>query len=161
MRAIMSLGSNLGDRSANLSAALRGFAREFPIAGVSSVYETAPVGAAASPPYLNLICFLDAVYRPFALLESVRRAETAAGRSRGRRFAPRTLDADIVCVGSLISESSDLILPHPRAHLRAFVLAPWLELDPSARLVRHGPVGRLLAQLGDQRLSLCSAGPAF
>lgn len=134
MTAVLSLGSNLGDRLGHLRA---GLAVLEPYA-VSRVYETAPWGGVEQADFLNVValCAVDAA-------EAWRRAvaaETAAGRSREVRWGPRTLDVDVVWATGV---DPALVLPHPRAAERAFVLVPWLEVDPTAELPGHGPVAAL------------------
>ena len=127
---VLSLGSNLGDRLAHLRL---GLAVLEPIA-VSSVWETAAVGA-PGPDFLNVVALC-----PWDAAECWRRAvaaETAAGRERTVRWGPRTLDVDVIWAPGT---SPDLELPHPRARERAFVLLPWLEVDPDAELPGLGPV---------------------
>lgn len=134
MTAVLSVGSNLGDRLAHLRAAVEVLE---PVA-VSPVYETAPWGGVEQDDFLNVVvvCDCDAA-------EAWRRAvaaETAAGRTRDVRWGPRTLDADVV-----VADGSDpaLVLPHPHAHERAFVLVPWLDVDPDAVLPGYGRVADL------------------
>lgn len=142
MTVVLSLGSNLGDRLAHLSAAV---AALMPYA-VSSVWETAPVGGVEQDDYLNLVVLCD--LRTEAAWDRAVAAETAAARSRLVRWGPRTLDVDVVLGPPPLPEH--LVVPHPRAHERAFVLAPWLELDPDAILPGHGPVSALLERVGTQ-----------
>lgn len=134
MTAVLSLGSNLGDRLAHLRAAVDVLQ---PVA-VSPVYETAPWGGVEQDDFLNVVvlCDCDAAE---AWRRAVR-AETAAGRQRDVRWGPRTLDVDVVVADG---EDPALVLPHPRAHERAFVLVPWLDLDPDAELPGHGRVADL------------------
>lgn len=137
--AVLSIGSNVGDRLAHLQLAVRVLA---PYA-VSSVWETAPVGGVAQDDFLNAValCDLDAG----AAWERAQQAEQAAGRTRTQRWGPRTLDVDLVAATGRVP--AGLFVPHPRAHERAFVLAPWLQLDPAAELPA-GRVADLLADLG-------------
>ena len=140
MTAVLSLGSNLGDRRAHLRAGLAVLA---PIA-VSSVWKTAPVGGVAQDDFLNVVALLEAdATHAWSLAQQ---AEEQAGRVRDVRWGPRTLDVDIVLAPPPVPP--DLVVPHPRAAERAFVLAPWLELDPAAELPGHGPVAALLAAVG-------------
>lgn len=143
---VLSLGSNLGDRLGHLQAGLQVLRERVEVVAVSPVYETDPIGGPAQPDYLNAVVLTGPV-EPAALLAAARAAEAAQGRRRSGRDAPRTLDVDVVCVGALLSGDPELTLPHPRAHLRAFVLAPWLDLDPAAVLPGRGAVAELLAQL--------------
>lgn len=141
MTAVLSLGSNLGDRRAHLAAAL---ALLQPTA-VSPLYETVPVGRVAQGDFLNLVCVvpLDATQA----WERAQQAERAADRRRDVRWGPRTLDVDVVVADDPVP--AGLVLPHPRAHERAFVLSPWLDLDADA-VLPQGRVADLLAGLPDQ-----------
>jgi 2-amino-4-hydroxy-6-hydroxymethyldihydropteridine diphosphokinase len=140
--AVFSIGSNVGDRLANLQLAVDVVARLSTVRAVSSVYETKPVGGPAQPDYLNAVLLADSA-EPTQLLRIVRAAERAAGRTRTVRHGPRTLDVDVIAVDDVRSDDPELELPHPRAHERAFVLLPWVEVDPSAVLPGHGPVAEL------------------
>jgi 2-amino-4-hydroxy-6-hydroxymethyldihydropteridine diphosphokinase len=142
----VSLGSNLGDRAAHLRAALALLAARFAVVGVSPVYETAPVGMVDQPAFLNCVALL-ATGSPEDVLAAAHDAEEMRGRLRSRRWGPRTLDIDVVSVDALTSADPRLTLPHPRAHERAFVLLPWLDVDPDAELVGHGPVRTLVHEL--------------
>jgi 2-amino-4-hydroxy-6-hydroxymethyldihydropteridine diphosphokinase len=144
--AVLSLGSNLGDRAAHLAAARALLGTEFPVVAVSSIYETAPVGVTDQPAYLNQVVVVDSDDAD-ALLAAAHRAEAARGRLRSRRWGPRTLDVDVVSVDACRSDDPHLTLPHPRAHERAFVLVPWLEVDRSAELLGRGSVRALLRDL--------------
>ena len=146
MSAVLSLGSNVGDRAAHLAAARALLAAEFPVVAVSSIYETVPVGVTDQPAFLNQVVVIDSDDAT-ALLAAAHRAEAARGRLRGPRWGPRTLDVDVVSVDAQRSDDPHLTLPHPRAHERAFVLVPWLEVDRTAELVGHGPVRALLRRL--------------
>jgi 2-amino-4-hydroxy-6-hydroxymethyldihydropteridine diphosphokinase len=151
-RAILSLGSNLGDRYAHLLAAVRLLGDSVVL--VSGVYETPPWGDTAQPAYLNaVVLVVDPAAGPRDWLDRARACETAEGRVRDpdRRFGPRTLDVDVIVVWAaddtpVISADPELTLPHPRAHERAFVLKPWLDLQPYAQLPGHGWVTDLLNQ---------------
>lgn len=147
MTAVLSLGSNLGDRAAHLRAGLDLLARRFPLRAVSPVYETAPVGVVDQPPFLNVVALLDSD-DPEALLAAAHDAEEMRGRVRSRRWGPRTLDVDVVSVEGVVSSDPRLILPHPRAHQRGFVLVPWLDVEPDAVLPCFGPVRVLAARAG-------------
>ena len=146
MTAVLSLGSNLGDRAAHLAAAREMLGREFAVSGVSPIYETAPVGVVDQPAFLNQIVILDAD-DPEALLAAAHRTEEARGRVRSRRWGPRTLDVDVVSVDALSADSPRLTLPHPRAHERAFVLLPWMDVDPDAEVPGRGRAVALLRYL--------------
>ena len=149
--AVLSLGSNDGDRLANLQGAINAFADtpDMKIAAVSSVYETTPVGATdGSPLFLNAILLVDTTLSVSVLLDRAMAVEDAYGRERSVPGAPRTLDVDLIVVGDRISDSDELRLPHPRAHERAFVLVPWLEVDAHAQIPGHGKIADLLEGVG-------------
>ena len=147
---VLALGSNLGDRLAHLQAGvdLLTSGPELTAAAVSPVYQTAPVGGPPQPDYLNAVLTARTQLSPAGLLALGQAAERAAHRVRRQRFGPRTLDVDVIAYGDEISAGPQLILPHPRAHERAFVLVPWLDLDPRAQLPGRGAVAGLLAALG-------------
>jgi 2-amino-4-hydroxy-6-hydroxymethyldihydropteridine diphosphokinase len=149
-RAVLSLGSNQGDRFAYLRRAVRDLGDR--VALVSGVYETPPWGDPDQPAYLNaVVLVVDPRAEPADWLALARAGETAAGRVRDpeRRFGPRTLDIDVIAVWRedgtpVLSDDPELVLPHPRAHQRAFVLKPWLDIQPYAQLPGHGWVTDLL-----------------
>jgi 2-amino-4-hydroxy-6-hydroxymethyldihydropteridine diphosphokinase len=142
---VFSLGSNLGDRLANLQLGLDVLAASaLSLVAVSSVYETEPVGGVEQADYLNAVLLARSSLPPRDILARCAAAEAAAGRVRTQRWGPRTLDVDIIACGCLVSADPALTLPHPRAHERAFVLTPWLELDSRAALPGWGLVAELL-----------------
>jgi 2-amino-4-hydroxy-6-hydroxymethyldihydropteridine diphosphokinase len=150
-RAVLSLGANLGDRAAALRAAFTALKDEGLVAR-STLYETPPWGPVEQPPYLNAIAIVRGPREAAGWLDLAQRLEQAAGRTREVRWGPRTLDVDVVTVtgddGTPVrSDDPALTLPHPRAHERAFVLVPWLSLDPTAELPGHGRVADLVAAL--------------
>ncbi len=140
-RVVLSLGSNLGDRLGHLQAAVDALRPD--VVAVSPVYETAPVGPVAQGDYLNVVVIARDGGDAAAWLDRAQALEAAAGRVRVQRWGPRTLDVDLVVVGGVISDDPDLTLPHPRAHERAFVLVPWLDIEPDALLPGHGAVAGL------------------
>jgi 2-amino-4-hydroxy-6-hydroxymethyldihydropteridine diphosphokinase len=143
-RAVLSLGSNLGDRAAHLRGALQALGDA--VLTVSGVYETPPWGDPDQPAYYNAVALvLEPEAPPAHWLAVARQLEERAGRVRDpeRRFGPRTLDVDVITAWRsdgtpITSDDPDLTLPHPRAHLRAFVLRPWLDIQPYAQLPGHG-----------------------
>ncbi len=146
---VLSVGSNLGDRMTNLQLGLDVLAGGgLILRAVSSVYETDPVGGEGQGDFLNAILLAVSALPARDILARCAAAEAAAGRVRTVRWGPRTLDVDIVMCGSETSTDPALTLPHPLAHERAFVLVPWLELDPDAVLIGSGPVAGLLAAVG-------------
>lgn len=143
--AVLSIGSNLGDRLAHLQVAVAALHRW--LVAVSPVYETAPWGPVPQGDYLNAVLIADdpdAAARDW--LARAQAAETAAGRTRDVRWGARTLDVDVVSVDAVELHDADLVLPHPRAHQRAFVLVPWLAVDADATL-SGTPVSTLLDAL--------------
>jgi 2-amino-4-hydroxy-6-hydroxymethyldihydropteridine diphosphokinase len=147
---VLALGSNIGDRLANLQAGvdLLADAPGLVATAVSAVYETEPVGGPAQEDYLNAVLLADSDLAPRSILDHCQAAERALGRLRQERWGPRTLDVDLIACDDETSSDPELTLPHPRAHLRAFVLAPWLDVDPDAHLIGFGPVAGLLAAAG-------------
>jgi 2-amino-4-hydroxy-6-hydroxymethyldihydropteridine diphosphokinase len=149
-RAVLSLGSNLGDRYGQLRAAVEELSDVLVV--VSGVYETPPWGDPDQPTYLNAaVLVADDSADPDEWLARARVLEERANRTRDpdRPYGPRTLDVDVITVtGSdgapVVSTDPVLTLPHPRAHLRAFVLRPWLDIEPYARLPGHGWVSDLM-----------------
>lgn len=147
-RAVLSLGSNMGDRRANLQGGIDTLkdTPEVWLTDVSPVYETAPIGGPEdSPDYLNCVVLLDTTLPVHRLLERALAVEEAFGRERSVPNAPRTLDVDLVVVGDRRANDEHLTLPHPRAPERAFVLAPWHDLEPDAEIPGLGPIVDLLA----------------
>lgn len=150
---ILSLGSNLGDREATLRAAVRDIAAldGVTVVAASSIVETAalkPTGVDEdAPAYLNAIVAVESGLSPTNLLTALRGIEHAHGRVRAERWGDRTLDIDIIAIDDLTIDSDELTIPHPRAAERAFVLAPWFELDAAAHLVGYGAVAELLELL--------------
>lgn len=148
-KVVYSIGSNLGDRFANLQGAIDAL-RDTPdviVVDVSSVYETEPVGGPQdNPQFLNLVVVAETTLEPRTLMERAFAIEDAFGRTRdGQRWGPRTLDVDLILVGSTQTDQADLKLPHPMAHERGFVLLPWLEIDPTGVVPGRGTVAELAA----------------
>jgi 2-amino-4-hydroxy-6-hydroxymethyldihydropteridine diphosphokinase len=149
-RAVLGLGSNLGDRVGHLRGAVAGLGDTMLV--VSGVYETAPWGDPDQPAYLNAVVLAaDPAAEPRDWLARAQALEQAAGRVRdpARPLGPRTLDVDVIAVWTdagqpVRSDEPDLTLPHPRAHLRAFVLRPWIDIEPYGQLPGHGWLSDLL-----------------
>jgi len=156
-RVVLSIGSNLGDRVARLQSVLDWLGDS--VQAVSPVYETTAWGGVEQGPFLNAVLIADdPTLDGHGWLSRAQEMEQAADRVRGQRWGPRTLDVDLVSCyltslngdTELFSLDDGLTLPHPLAHLRAFVLIPWLAMDPNAELSIAGgrqPVAKLLAQL--------------
>jgi 2-amino-4-hydroxy-6-hydroxymethyldihydropteridine diphosphokinase len=163
---VIGLGSNVGDRLANLQLGVDTLCGDgLDCRTVSAVFRTAPVGGPPQDDFLNAVLVADTWLPAADVLARCHQAEVAARRVRTVRWGPRTLDVDLIAYGEEISADPHLTLPHPRAHERAFVLAPWLEAAPDAVLAGHGRVGDLLAAVGsdgvdqvpDLRLALPAA----
>lgn len=152
---VLSLGANLGRRAATLRAAVEAL-RASPgieVVAVSSLLETAPVGDVLDQPdFLNAVVLARTTSTPQDLLAICHAVEDGLGLDRSTKAAggPRPIDVDVVTFADLVLETPELVLPHPRAHERAFVLRPWMDLDPAAVLPgpRGGRVEDLLAALG-------------
>ncbi|WP_320782518.1 2-amino-4-hydroxy-6-hydroxymethyldihydropteridine diphosphokinase [Streptomyces sp. CRN 30] len=147
-RAVISLGANLGNRLETLQGAIDAL-EDTPgvrVKGVSPVYETEPWGVDpdTQPSYFNAVVVLKTTLPPSSLLERAHAVEEAFHRVREERWGPRTLDVDIIAYADVVSDDPRLTLPHPHAHERAFVLAPWHDVDPGAALPGRGPVAELL-----------------
>lgn len=148
-RAVISLGSNLGNRLETLQGAIDAL-EDTPglrVKGVSPVYETEPWGVEpdTQPSYFNAVVVVKTTLPPSSLLERAHAVEEAFHRVRDERWAARTIDVDIVAYADIVSDDPVLTLPHPHAHERAFVLAPWHDVEPEAQLAGRGPVAELLA----------------
>jgi 2-amino-4-hydroxy-6-hydroxymethyldihydropteridine diphosphokinase len=155
--AVLSVGANVGDRLAALQGAAD--AHRPWLVAVSGVYETAPWGPVPQDDYLNAVLVVtDSVATPTDWLMRAQAAERAAGRVRDVRWGPRTLDVDVVDVDGLSSDDAAFTLPHPRAAQRAFVLVPWLDVQPDARLGDR-PVAELVAALPGDELAGVRARP--
>ncbi len=158
-RVVLSIGSNLGDRLARLQSVVDALGER--IRAVSPVVETDPWGGVDQGPFLNAVVVAeDPELDGHGWLRAAQSLERAADRVRGQKWGPRTLDVDLVRVqrrdpagdlAEVFSRDDGLTLPHPLTHLRAFVLVPWLAVEPDAELPVAGtvlPVSRLLAKLG-------------
>jgi 2-amino-4-hydroxy-6-hydroxymethyldihydropteridine diphosphokinase len=152
-RVVLSIGSNLGDRLARLHSVLDALGDR--TLAVSPIYETDPWGGVDQGPFLNAVVIAeDPELEPQGWLRFAQDLEREAQRVRGQKWGPRTLDVDLVSCRDgdteLFSRNDGLTLPHPLAHLRAFVLTPWLAADPGAILTVGDtavPVARLLADI--------------
>ena len=148
-RAVLALGSNLGDRLDNLQGAIDALfdAPGLDFLAVSPVYETAPAGGPPQPDYLNAVIIVDTALPCRMILDRAHGVEEAFGRVRQERWGPRTLDVDLIVCGDTVSGDPELTLPHPRAHERVFVLLPWHDIDPAAEIPGRGSVAALLNAL--------------
>lgn len=151
--AVLSLGSNLGDRESTIRDAVSDLRAlpEVTVVAVSGLVETPalkPEGVDVdAPAYLNAAVLVKTTLPPMRLLAAVNVIELAHGRVREERWGDRTLDIDIVTMDGIVQRDEQLTLPHPRAAERAFVLVPWLDIDPDAKLPGYGRVDSLVANL--------------
>jgi 2-amino-4-hydroxy-6-hydroxymethyldihydropteridine diphosphokinase len=146
---VLALGSNQGDSAAILQGAVNDLAQVdgLRLTQVSAVYETDPVGGPEQDRYLNAVVLGRTELAPTELLAATQAVEQRWHRVREVRWGPRTLDIDIIVIDDLVLETDDLVLPHPRAHERGFVLVPWCEVDPGAVLTGFGAVAELVGQV--------------
>ena len=158
-RAFVGVGANLGDARATVRAALRALQQlpDTQCVACSSLYRSAPVDA-SGPDFINAAAELHTSLGPQRLLRCLHDIEQRFGRVRSVRNAPRSLDLDLLLYGDERIDDADLTLPHPRAHLRAFVLRPLTELDPALSLPGLGPVRMWLQRAADQPVQRIAAG---
>jgi 2-amino-4-hydroxy-6-hydroxymethyldihydropteridine diphosphokinase len=142
----LSLGSNLGDREANLRAAIEKLKKVGEVVTVSSFYETEPVEVTAQPWFLNCVLKIDIEKMPKQLISAILAIEQSMGRQRKQQKGPRIIDIDILFFGSSIIEIPSLTVPHPHLHERRFVLEPMAEIAPD---VRHPIFKRSIRELRD------------
>lgn len=157
-RAVLALGSNLGERLASLQGAVNALADtpDVWITAVSPVYETEPVDCPPdSATFLNAVVLIDTTLAASRLMDRALAIEDAFERDRSEvKNAPRTLDVDLIVVGDRRSDEDFLRLPHPRAAERAFVMRPWLDVDPEAEIPDRGAVVELLENADQSGLKL-------
>lgn len=147
MKAVVALGSNLGDPKANLDLAIALLREATEVTKVSSYYLTKPVGNTDQPDFVNAVCLIESELPAIDLLKMLHGIEKAMGRERKIKWGPRTIDLDLIQYGTLLSKAEELLLPHPYAHERRFVLEPWHEIEPDAILLTHGKISELLSKL--------------
>ena len=144
MKAVISLGANIGDTKANLDLAIGLLREATEVIAVSSYSQTKPIGGPEQPDYLNAVVIVESELPAKDLLALLNGIETAMGRTREIHWGPRVIDLDLIQYGGLLVNDEKLTLPHPRAHERRFVLAPWFEIEPEAVLLTHGRISDLL-----------------
>ena len=144
MKAVVSLGANIGDPKANLDLAVALLREATDVIAVSSYLQTKPVGGPEQPDYINAVAIVESELPAKDLLAVLNGIETAMGRTREIHWGPRVIDLDLIQYGGLLVSDEKLTLPHPRAHERRFVLAPWFEIEPEAILLTHGRISDLL-----------------
>lgn len=158
--AVLALGSNVGDRSGTVRAAIEDLRQA---KGISSVHPSdlresialTPEGFdQAAPRFVNAVVRVETTLTPRELLDTALAIELRHGRVRDEKWGPRTLDIDVITYSDVQMTEPDLVIPHPEAHRRLFVLEPWLDIDPAATLPGHGPVTDLVRLLPDSGLAL-------
>ena len=147
MKAVIALGANLGNPQENIDLAVALLKEATELTALSSMYVTKPVGGPAQPDYINAVALAESDLPAADFLSMLHGIEAALGRERTEHWGPRTIDLDLIQYGGLLSKADELMLPHPRAHERRFVLEPWFEIEPDAILLTHGSIKELLEQL--------------
>lgn len=151
--AFLSLGSNIGNRSAYLDSAIKSLIKRYPISvvNVSSIYETDPVGYEDQELFLNMVIQVKTQLSPFELLDACMATEKILGRKREIRWGPRTIDLDILLYNDENILTERLVIPHPRLHERSFVVIPLLEISPDITLPAGGmPLCEVANELPDR-----------
>ena len=151
MKVVIALGSNLpnGNQEPHvmIEAGVAELAKIIEITDLSTIIETEPVGGPEQPNYQNAVAIGESNLDPLDLLRAMHEIEAKLGRVRDVRWGPRTLDLDLIVAGDVVMDTDELVLPHPRAHERGFVLQPWNEIDPDGFIPGKGDVASLLAAL--------------
>ena len=152
-RAVLALGSNLGDRKQHLKDALSEIANlpSTKLLATSSFLETVAITEVGEdqsrPSYLNSVAIVETELNAEKLHQLTSEIENSLGRVRETKWQDRTIDVDVIAFGSEVVDSENLVIPHPRAHQRLFVLKPWFELEPDAEIPGHGKIASLIAEL--------------
>ncbi len=152
MKAVIALGANLEDPQLAMDLAVGLLSEATELLAVSTFHKTKPVGGPPQPDYLNAVCIIESDLTARELLSVLHGIEKSMGRVRVELWGPRVIDLDLITFGDLVSDDPDVLLPHPRAYQRTFVLEPWLEIDPDAELPVHGRVDQLLNSLRGSEL---------
>jgi 2-amino-4-hydroxy-6-hydroxymethyldihydropteridine diphosphokinase len=146
-RVVIALGSNLDNREANISLALEQLRKYLSIEKISTLIETEPIGGPIQGKYLNAVAIASTALDPEPLLSQFHKIERELGRLRVEINGPRTIDIDLITYDDLEIENEIVVIPHPRAHIRQFVLAPWFEIEPDGSIPGKGAISELLNQL--------------
>ena len=159
-RAFIGLGANLGEPVTQIRDAFKGL-RGHPgitVLRESSLYSSSPVDAPGQPDFVNAVAMIDSPLDPLALLQALHELESQFGRVRSFQNAPRTLDLDLLLYDDCVLDLPDLRIPHPRMHLRRFVLDPLVEIAPGAAIPGQGSAALLLEGMRDQMVERLHAG---
>ena len=148
MKVVIALGSNLGERESFINSAIEAMKGQIAISRISTLIETDPVGGPEQGKYLNGVLIGETELSPQELMSSLLQIELELGRVRTVVNGARTIDLDLIAYEGVELESDSLTLPHPRAHQRAFVLLPWLEIEPDAVLMGKGSVRDIATRNG-------------
>ena len=154
LKAFIGLGANLGEPELQIRGAIAalGAIPKTSLVAASSLYRSSPLGCAPQPDFVNAVAEIETELSAMALLEELLSIEARSGRTRDFPNAPRTLDLDLLLYADRVIAEPGLLVPHPRMHERAFVLAPLAEIDPDAIVPGKGPVVALLAACRDQKV---------
>ena len=147
MKAVIAIGANLGNPQESIDLAVALLKEATDLTALSSMYVTKPVGGPVQPDYINAVALAESDLPAADFLSMLPGIEAALGRERTEHWGPRTIDLDLIQYGSILSYSDDLLLPHPRAHERRFVIEPWHEIEPDGILLTLGRIDGLLRTL--------------
>ncbi|MCY4378561.1 MAG: 2-amino-4-hydroxy-6-hydroxymethyldihydropteridine diphosphokinase [Candidatus Dadabacteria bacterium] len=154
------VGANLGPVHENFTRALRSMEKCARVLAVSSLYESDPVGPQDQPKFTNAVIKVETELSPFELLDHLKTIEKEIGRKKTKRWGPRVIDLDIIFYGDLVISTDSLVIPHPRAHERRFVLEPLLEIEPAAwHPVKNMAVRDICSGLGNSQAISKTDGP--
>ena len=154
------VGANLGPVHENFTRALRSMEKCARVLAVSSLYESDPVGPQDQPKFTNAVIKVETELSPFELLDHLKTIEKEIGRKKTKRWGPRVIDLDIIFYGDLVISTDSLVIPHPRAHERRFVLEPLLEIEPAAwHPVKNMAVKDICSGLGNSQAISKTDGP--